>query len=73
MLVGSAPLPQLAQMVADFGKLGVVERREGPPGDPDFPSVMYVESPPGDDPAADIAHDRNLLTHRSIRAPRTQR
>ena len=73
MLVGAAPLPQLAQMVTDFGKLGVVERREGTPGDADFPPVMYVESPPAVAPGAEVAHDRNLLTNRSIRAPRASR
>jgi hypothetical protein len=33
-------------MVRDFGKLGVVETRNGVLNDPDFPSVMRVESPP---------------------------
>lgn len=36
-------LDQIAQMVSDFGKLGVLERRPGP-GDGQFPSEMYVET-----------------------------
>ncbi|HEU0300637.1 MAG TPA: LodA/GoxA family CTQ-dependent oxidase, partial [Longimicrobium sp.] len=35
------------EMVADFGKLGVVEVREGVTDDPAFPRVMMVESQPG--------------------------
>jgi hypothetical protein len=34
---------QINQMVTDFGKLGIVERRPGP-ADGAFPAVMYVES-----------------------------
>ncbi len=37
---------QINQMIVDFSKLGVVERRPGP-GDREFPDVMLVESPPG--------------------------
>lgn len=37
------------QMVTDFGKLGVVETREGVPNDPDLSPIMLVESPPGFD------------------------
>jgi hypothetical protein len=37
-------LQQINQMVRDFGKLGVVERRDGPSGETLFPSVFYVES-----------------------------
>jgi hypothetical protein len=36
-------LQQINQMVRDFGKLGVVERREGPEDGP-FPPRMYVEN-----------------------------
>ncbi len=35
---------QMEQMVAIFGQMGVVETREGVPGDPDFPPVMGVEA-----------------------------
>jgi hypothetical protein len=44
-------IAQINQMIMDFGKLGVVERREGP-GHPDFPDVVYVESTPGFDAEA---------------------
>lgn len=40
-------LSQIKQMISDFGKLGVVERRDGPADDPDYPPVMYVESQVG--------------------------
>jgi hypothetical protein len=48
---------QINQMVQDFSKLGVVERRPGP-GDSAFPETMLVESTPGAN--ADVPHDRNL-------------
>ena len=41
---------QIGQMVRDFGKMGVVERRDGPDA-PDFPATVYVESPTGFPPA----------------------
>jgi len=36
----------MMQMIAEFGKMGIVEEREGIKGDPDFPEVMLVESLP---------------------------
>src|ERR1043165_4202652 len=36
---------QINNMIRDFGKLGVVEVREGP-GDPEFPQAMEVEQLP---------------------------
>ena len=45
-------------MVADFGKLGVVEARPGVEDDGTFPPVMLVESKP-DLPAA--AHAQGLV------------
>ncbi|MBE9070833.1 LodA/GoxA family CTQ-dependent oxidase, partial [Leptolyngbya cf. ectocarpi LEGE 11479] len=36
-------LDQIREMITEFGKLGIVEKREGPK-DPDFPDVIYVES-----------------------------
>ncbi|HYR11878.1 MAG TPA: LodA/GoxA family CTQ-dependent oxidase [Longimicrobium sp.] len=35
---------QMEQMVNIFGDMGVVELREGVPGDPDFPAVIGVEA-----------------------------
>ncbi|WP_224367630.1 LodA/GoxA family CTQ-dependent oxidase [Hyalangium versicolor] len=35
---------QMAQMVATFGDMGVVELRPGPANDPDFPPMIGVES-----------------------------
>jgi hypothetical protein len=52
-------LDQIREMVTSFGTLGVVERREGPPNDPLFPPVIYVESQIGFDP--DIPPDRNTV------------
>ena len=37
---------QINQMVSDFGKFGIVERKPGPEAS-DFPSVLYVESDVG--------------------------
>lgn len=42
-LTGS-PAQQMKQMVAEFGKMGVVEARPGVKGDPLFPEVLYVET-----------------------------
>lgn len=39
-------LDQIRAMVSDFGALGVVEPRPGPP-DGAFPATLFVESPPG--------------------------
>ena len=39
-------LDRINQMVVDFGKLGIVERRDGP-GDDAFPKDMFVESQVG--------------------------
>ena len=44
-LTGNAP-HQMMQMVAQFGKMGIVEARPGIENDPDFPPVMFVESLP---------------------------
>jgi len=35
---------QMIQMIAEFGKMGVVEARPGVMGDPLFPEVLYVET-----------------------------
>jgi L-Lysine epsilon oxidase N-terminal/L-lysine epsilon oxidase C-terminal domain len=40
-----AYVDQINQMIVDFSKLGVLERKPGP-GDPKFPHFMLVESPP---------------------------
>jgi hypothetical protein len=64
-------LDMIREMIADFGKLGVVERREGPPNDSDFPPVMYVESTPGHDPT--IKPDQNLIVGRVEKITRHSR
>ena len=44
---------QIREMVTEFGKLGIVEKRKGPP-EPEFPDVIYVESEVGyPEPASD--------------------
>ncbi|WP_208354582.1 LodA/GoxA family CTQ-dependent oxidase, partial [Aetokthonos hydrillicola] len=42
-LKGKAP-EQMLQMVAEFGKMGIIEPRPGIKNDPDFPPVIFVES-----------------------------
>ncbi|MCG8364068.1 MAG: LodA/GoxA family CTQ-dependent oxidase [Pseudanabaenales cyanobacterium] len=42
-LKGTAP-DQMLQMVAEFGKMGIIEPRPGIENDPDFPPVIFVES-----------------------------
>lgn len=44
-LTGSAP-EEMMQMIAEFGKMGIVEVRDGIPDDPDFPAMMLVETLP---------------------------
>jgi hypothetical protein len=64
-------LDMIREMVADFGKLGVVERREGLPNDHVFPPVMYVESTPGYDPTT--KPDQNLIVGRVEKITRHSR
>jgi hypothetical protein len=48
----------MTRVVAQFGALGIVEVRDGPVADPDFPRVMFVESLAGSElreRATDIA------------------
>jgi hypothetical protein len=52
-------LDRMRQMVTHFGRMGVVERRDGP-GDDLFPSHIYVESQVGFDDAVHFL--RNLET-----------
>jgi hypothetical protein len=40
-------LSQVNQMITDFGKLGIVERQEGPKDGDLFPPLMFVESQVG--------------------------
>ena len=42
-LTGSAP-QQMMQVIAEFGKMGVVEARPGVVGDLLFPETLYVET-----------------------------
>lgn len=42
-LKGKAP-EQMLQMVAEFGRMGIIEPRPGVENDPDFPPIIYVES-----------------------------
>lgn len=45
--LGATYRDQINGMVRDFGRMGVVETRPGPAGDPDLPAVILVESAPG--------------------------
>jgi hypothetical protein len=51
----------MMKMVAHFADMGVVEAREGIPYDPDFPTVIYVESIPTRRVEALRAHAALLL------------
>ncbi|MEP7219633.1 MAG: LodA/GoxA family CTQ-dependent oxidase, partial [Bacteroidota bacterium] len=43
----SGPAPQqMMEMIAEFGKMGIVEARPGVANDPDFPEMMMVECLP---------------------------
>lgn len=70
-LRGPSVLDQVNQMVVDFGQLGVLERRDGPKDDANFPAQFYVESRPGAD--EDVDPQRHLLAHPSLRARRGSR
>ena len=53
-------LQQTNQMVYDFGKLGIVERRPGPTDLPNvLPAAMFVESKPGFANIEDVPKQRN--------------
>ncbi|HEX8093702.1 LodA/GoxA family CTQ-dependent oxidase [Jatrophihabitans sp.] len=58
---------QLATMVSDFGKLGVVAAQPGPTDSPDFPASLQVESDVSFDVPPPPPH-RNLLTLHSPEA-----
>lgn len=52
-------LAQINQMIKDFGKLGIIEIREGPQ-DGSFPATLLVESPPATEGAL-VPPNRGLL------------
>ncbi|MBY0502271.1 MAG: LodA/GoxA family CTQ-dependent oxidase [Bryobacteraceae bacterium] len=53
-------LQQTNQMVHDFGKLGIIERRPGPIDQPNiFPQLMFVESTPGFAAIEQVPKERN--------------
>jgi hypothetical protein len=54
-------LEAIAQMIHDFGKLGVVETRPGVKGDPDLPEAVLVESRPEFLNVEAIPPHRNLV------------
>ncbi|MGW8600401.1 LodA/GoxA family CTQ-dependent oxidase [Streptomyces sp. NPDC055893] len=53
---------QINDMVRDFGKLGIVERRPGPLDTPGLPEMMLVESEVTFAPDAAPPRERNLIT-----------
>ncbi|PMR68283.1 LodA/GoxA family CTQ-dependent oxidase [Halomonas heilongjiangensis] len=55
--LGVGHLNQLANMVAHFDRMGIVEVRPGPSGDPDFPPLMQVEDRGGRDMTPQERHD----------------
>lgn len=54
-----AYIDQINQMIDDFGKMGVIERRPGVKDDDAFPSVMYVETGLGF--KTEVAYDNNMV------------
>jgi hypothetical protein len=52
---------QMNQMVAEFGKLGIVEARPGVQGDPRFPEVLFVEMLAPERMGALRAHAERLM------------
>lgn len=55
--LGAGHKKQLAKMVTDFDRMGIVEVRPGPSGDPDFPPLMQVEDRGGRDMTPEERHD----------------
>ena len=51
----------IAQMISDFGKLGIVEAQPGVKSDPEIPETIYVESKPDFPNVEGISHKRNLV------------
>ncbi|MGK5544292.1 LodA/GoxA family CTQ-dependent oxidase [Streptomyces sp. URMC 127] len=60
-LPATTPAAQMNAMVKDFGKLGLVERREGATDDPQLPRTMLVESEVSFTPEHAPSDQRNLL------------
>jgi hypothetical protein len=56
-----AYLKGIAQMVEDFGKMGVVETRKGVTGDAELPETMRVESTPGFKDIEKVSPHRNMM------------
>jgi hypothetical protein len=46
-LKGNNYIEQLKQMIGDFGKFGIIKKRNGIDNDPHFPNHMFVESEVG--------------------------
>ena len=42
--LGRGVAPAMKKMVQDFGSMGLLEKRDGPAGDPRFPAIVYVAS-----------------------------
>jgi hypothetical protein len=60
LLTGNTGLLQMAEAVAGFGKMGLVEARKGVSGDPLFPETLFVESLSEEDAKAARAHAARL-------------
>ncbi|MFF4219218.1 LodA/GoxA family CTQ-dependent oxidase [Streptomyces nondiastaticus] len=60
-LPATSPAAQMNAMVKDFGKLGLVERREGPADDPELPRAVLVESEVSFTPSTPPPDRRNLV------------
>jgi len=62
-------LNKINQMVSDYGRLGIVERRDGPAGD-DFPRHIYVESQVGFDQPVHFQRNLNAAPTEKLARPR---
>ncbi|MFI9203156.1 LodA/GoxA family CTQ-dependent oxidase [Streptomyces sp. NPDC053048] len=60
-LPATSAAAQMNAMVEDFGRLGLVERREGADDDPELPRTMLVESEVGFSPEHPPSDRRNLM------------
>jgi hypothetical protein len=61
-VLGQLNYPEIAEsMIANFDRLGIVEKRPGPSGDPDIPPVIYVSKALAKPPAALRAHAEMLV------------
>lgn len=71
-VLGHIDYPQVAtSMIENFDRLGIVEKRPGPPGDPDIPPVVYVSRARARKPPAKLMAQAAKLVAQSDETPAT--